>query len=106
MKKLFIFNCDCRYGSLYGLFKATQEEVDNIIGKYVYFGEVLGKYSEIEGHISKDDIELFSDDPTVVEKAKEFGYNPLEFYNETHYDDDNLSDEQYEQKYGEPRVKV
>lgn len=77
MKKLFMFHCDCCYGALYGLFKATQEEVNNIIGKYVYFGEVLGKHSEVDGKISEDDISLFSDDPAIVEKVPEFGYNPI-----------------------------
>jgi|GEM_PF-1462211 len=74
----FFWNCG-RQGVVEGLFKATKEEVDNAIGKKVYFGEILGKHSEIYGVIEEGDIKLESDEPLVVLNANESGYNPLEY---------------------------
>lgn len=36
-----------RMGSLDGLFICTKEDLENLDGKNIYFGEVLGKHSEI-----------------------------------------------------------
>jgi hypothetical protein len=100
MKKLFKFYWDCgRMGILDGLFIATQEQVDDIIGKNVYFGEVLGKHSEIEGIVEKDEIKLISDNFKLVTKLEKIfdsetlcGYNPVHIYKELledgFYDDD------------------
>lgn len=77
---LWSFYWDCgRQGEVEGLFKATKEEVENAIGKEVYFGEILGKHSEVYGVIEKGEIELVSDDPIKVMSATESGYNPLEY---------------------------
>lgn len=77
---LWSFYWDCgRQGEVEGLFKATKEEVENAIGKKVYFGEILGKHSEVYGVIKKGEIELVSDDPIKVMSATESGYNPLEY---------------------------
>ena len=80
---LWSFYWDCgRQGDVEGLFKATREEVENAIGKDVYFGEILGKHSEIYGTLEEDDIELISDNPIEVMNAVESGYNPLEYLSE------------------------
>ena len=80
---LWSFYWDCgRQGEVEGLFKATKEEVENAIGKEVYFGEILGKYSEIYGTIEEGEIELVSDNPIEVMNATESGYNPLEYLEE------------------------
>jgi hypothetical protein len=77
---LWRFHWDCgRMGSLESVFKATQAEIDEAIGKECYFGEVLGKHSEIYGTFEKDDIELITDDPAVVGKVPSIGYDPLEY---------------------------
>lgn len=77
---LWRFHWDCgRQGEVEGLFKATKEEVVAAIGKDVYFGEILGKHSEVYGVIEDGDITLESDDPLVVLGAKESGYNPLDY---------------------------
>lgn len=68
-----------RGGSVDGIFKATQEEIDNAIGKHVYFGEILGKHSEVCGNLEMDDLELISDDPLTVLNSDESGWNPLEY---------------------------
>lgn len=80
---LWSFYWDCgRQGEVEGLFKATKEEVKNAIGKDVYFGEILGKHSEVYGTIEEGEIELVSDNPIEVMNATESGYNPLEYLSE------------------------
>lgn len=77
---LWRFYWDCgRQGEVEGIFKATKEEVDAAIGKEVYFGEILGKHSEVYGEIEDGEIVLESDDPIVVKNAIESGYNPLDY---------------------------
>lgn len=49
MKKLYKFRFDCgRMGELSGLFVADEEDINNVIGETVYFGEcsqkVLGAF--------------------------------------------------------------
>lgn len=77
MKKLWKFEWYSDYAFIGGLFKATDEQVENIIGKEVYFGEIEGKHSNVYGTIEKQEIELVSDNPIVVESVPEFGYNPF-----------------------------
>lgn len=98
MKKLYSFYWDCgRMGNLQGLFIAEQSEVDKILGKEVYFGEVLGKHSEVYGEIGDSDIEVVSEDQEKVEWLEKLlgstvsGYNPLDYYEET--EDGNEEDE-------------
>ena len=80
---LWSFYWDCgRQGEVEGLFKATKEEVENAIGKEVYFGEILGKHSEVYGTLEEGEIELVSDNPIEVMNATESGYNPLEYLEE------------------------
>lgn len=86
MKKLFRFYWDCgRSGDIESVFVADQAEVDEIIGKYIYFGEVLGKHSEVRGTIEENDITVLTDDQDFIEKAEKYGIsscgpNPLEYY--------------------------
>lgn len=72
-----------RMGRLDGLFISNKEQVKDLIGKELDFGEVLGKHSEVCGNIEADEIEFISDDPVFVESFKKafgdhFGYNPLD----------------------------
>ena len=77
---LWSFYWDCgRNGELEGLFKATKNEVQNAIGKTAYFGEVLGKHSDIYGTIEEREIQLVSDDPMKVISSTESGFNPLNY---------------------------
>lgn len=78
--KLWKFHWDYgRSGDVRGLFKATQEEIDKAIGNEVYFGEILGKHSEVYGVLEECDLTLVSDNPVEVNVASESGYNPLEY---------------------------
>ena len=88
MKKLYEFYWDySRYGELEGLFIAEEEDVDKLIGETVYFGEVLGKHSEVFGDIDKEDIIIKSEDQGLIRDLQEVfsgstlsGYNPLDYY--------------------------
>lgn len=79
MKKLWKFKWDMTDCLCVGLFKATEEEVRNLIGKDVHFGEICGRHSDIEGTIEEGEITLVSEDPVVVNAVPEIGYNPLEY---------------------------
>ena len=77
---LWGFYWDCgRQGSVEGVFKATREEIKKAIGQNVYFGEILGKHSEVYGVLEEGDLELLSDNPVEVMNAIESGYNPLDY---------------------------
>lgn len=88
----FKFNCG-RNGDLYGLFIEDSEKVRELIKsrKTVYFGEVLGKHSEICGPIDEDEIEFVSNDPLVIKMAVDnnlcFGFNPFHYLNDDSEDD-------------------
>lgn len=74
-----------RMGDLSGLFVAKKNHVKLLLEHKleVYFGEVLGKHSEIYGEIEESDMSLVSDSIDVidvVEKHKlETGFNPFEY---------------------------
>lgn len=86
MKALYRLNCDCgRQGSLEGIFVADTEDVEYLIKNNisVYFGEVLGKHSEISGCLDDRDIELITTEDKVVDVVEKYelstGYNPFEY---------------------------
>jgi hypothetical protein len=88
-KRLWKFKWECsRDGDVEGLFIATKKDVDSMIGMEVYFGEILGKHSEIYGIIDEGDIiESYASDSTVKELEDIFGlnicgYNPLDYISE------------------------
>ena len=97
IKGIYRFYWDCyRQGSLEGLFVATDDEVNHIIGQEVYFGEVLGKHSEIFGTVDTEDLQLLTENPEIVSffEANEIsiGYNPLSYYEPDESDDDEEDD--------------
>ena len=99
-KKLFKFYWDCgRMGELEGLFVATQEEVDRVIDKEIYFGEVLGKHSDIYGTLEASDLQIIPIDESAVNAivavtgATISGYNPLAYYEEQEGEEDEGDNE-------------
>lgn len=80
---IYRFNWDSRGGSLSGIFAATTEEVKALEGQEVYFGEVLGKHSEVYGTIDPGEITLVTDDPTAVDMFCKYrmdtGYDPRSY---------------------------
>lgn len=87
MKKLYSFYSSCgRDGNVEGLFVAEEKDVKNVIGKKVYFGEILGKHSEVFGVLENGDFEKVNvSAETVKELVDVFGgddicgYNPLKY---------------------------
>lgn len=102
MKGIYSFRWVCgSLGDLTGLFVADSEDVKNIVGKHVYFGEVLGEHSEIAGTIDAGDIVLETDDQEFIAKFESIfgesfvtGYNPLDYYDPL--DDYDLGEEEDE----------
>lgn len=87
-KALWKFEWDVRrMGKVRGMFIATDEEVEKHIGAQVYFGEILGKHSEIHGTLDREDLTRLTDDAEFIAKFEEYGcasgYNPLRYLAET-----------------------
>lgn len=91
MEGVYSFEWDCgRNGSIEGLFIADSSNVANAIGKQVYFGEVLGKHSEVFGTLEKDEIVLITEDQDFITACRKiFKYDTLSGYNPLDYLDDN-----------------
>lgn len=94
MKGIYKFYCDCgSMGSLSGVFVADSEDIQNLIGSSVDFGEVLGRHSDISGEIEKDEIIFVTDDANIVELFEKFdletGYNPFDYLVEYEDDEEN-----------------
>lgn len=89
MKVLYTFHWNCgRMGDLDGLFIADDSDVEKLIGKNCYFGEVLGKHSEIQGELKVGDFIIKTNDQDFIEKLEKYlggstisGYNPFDYIN-------------------------
>ncbi len=86
MKALFKMNFDCgRNGNLEGVFIADTEDVKYLVENNisVYFGEVLGKHSDVSGCVDESEISLITSDENildiVMEHGLESGYNPFDY---------------------------
>jgi len=97
MKALYKFHFDCgRNGELNGLFIANKENVEELMEskRIIYFGEVLGKHSEIMGPIEDEDITFVTTDEKVLAVIEHFnletGFNPLDY--------DNVNEDDLEEK--------
>lgn len=80
---LWRFSYSCRAGTLEGLFVATDAEVDAACKKSVYYGEVLGKHSDVEIALRPEHFERLDVDMAAVAKLTAVlgktlsGRNPL-----------------------------
>lgn len=89
MKKLYKFYVDFgRQGDLEGLFIAKDTDVKKLMGTEVYFGEVLGKHSEVSEVMMEDmftAIEIPKETLELLEKELGqtwSGLNPFDFESE------------------------
>jgi hypothetical protein len=89
MKAIYKLHFDCgRQGELTGIFVADKAKMNGLIqsGAEVYFGEVLGKHSDIAGPIEESDITMVSDDQDFVALFEKHdmatGYNPFDYIEE------------------------
>ena len=94
------FYWDCgRQGDLEGLFVTTRAELEKTYDRNVYFGEVLGKHSEVYGVVEENDYTIVTDDQDFMKKFVEYvgsgtvsGYNPMDYLD----DDDDVDEEDNE----------
>lgn len=91
-KLLYKFYWDVgRMGEVESFFIADPNAVKKAIGRQVYFGEILGKHSEVEGELEEADFEAISDDQEFIAKFEkiigETGYNPLDCLSEEEEDE-------------------
>lgn len=95
MKTLYSFYLDCgRMGDLDGLFIADSAEVDRVIrhNAYAYFGEVLGKHSEVSCNLNANMFEVKSTDQDFIQNLEELlgtsisGCNPLDCIDAEQFD--------------------
>jgi hypothetical protein len=90
MKVIARFYWDCgRMGEVDGLFVTTKEALESAYGKDIYFGEILGKHSEVSGTLDEGDITILTEDQDFITKFIEImgddnvsGYNPLDYIEE------------------------
>lgn len=96
---LVSFFHDCgRMGELDGMFVTTEAKLMKSIGKNAYFGEVLGKHSDVCIRLKDDDYEIKSDDQEFIAKLVDVmgatdlsGFNPLDYID--HDEDEEEEDE-------------
>ena len=90
---LYHFCWDTYYGCVEGLLVATEDQIKNADGKSVYFGEILGKHSEVEKELNLYDFNLLTTDKHIVDFFKdsgiEVGINPLEIIADQEDSDEN-----------------
>ena len=87
MKKIYKFQADFgRMGVLDGVFVSTDENLQELYGKEIYFGEVLGKHSEVILTLDPKHIIEVTDDEKFIELFEQYnlenGYNPFDYYEE------------------------
>lgn len=100
MKVIVEFGVDYgRMGSLDGIFVCEKEDLEKLYGKEVYFGEVLGKHSDVSIDIDAECFEIRTEDQDFIAKFIEImgdgtisGYNPFDYI-----DEDEESDEEEEE---------
>lgn len=86
MKALFKMEADFgRQGELEGVFVADTDDVQYLIDykTSIYFGEVLGKHSEIYGYLSESEIKEITRDEKIIDIIEKYelesGYNPFNY---------------------------
>ena len=92
MLGLYQYNFSFRGGELQGTFTCDKEIISQLYGKNIYFGEVLGKHSELSIDFDEADFELLTDDQEFISKYEllvgDTGYNPFDYLPEAEYDKD------------------
>jgi hypothetical protein len=81
---IYRFYWDCgRIGDVSSIFLSNDDSIAWLIGRECYFGEILGKHSNIHGTINEDDIELVTEDPVAVDIFRKYGmangYDPFDY---------------------------
>lgn len=86
MEAIYRMRFDCgRQGELTGIFVAEKAKVKVLLenGIEIYWGEVLGKHSEVYGPLDEGELIEVSDNPDAIKIIKqlklESGYNPFHY---------------------------
>lgn len=87
MKYLYKFYWDVgRMGEVEGVFIEDDAVIKDVIGKEVYFGEILGKHSDIFGTLKESALTIMSSDPDFIAEMENVfggshisGYSPLDY---------------------------
>lgn len=72
-----------RMGNVEGMFVTSKAKLESAYGKYVDFGEILGKHSSIGGILDRGDITVVNDDQVFLNQLVAIagwdlgGHNPL-----------------------------
>ena len=84
--KLYKFYWDCgRQGEVEGLFFEDEEKIQSAIGKEIYFGEILGKHSDVYGTLEEQDLKAIDLPEESINMLVSHigthlsGYNPLDY---------------------------
>lgn len=89
-----------RQGNLEGVFVAEKEQIEYLLNNKIkiYFGEVLGKHSEVNVIIEENEIEEVTDNDEFIELFEQYdlssGYNPLDYH--TSMNEGDLFSEQWQ----------
>ena len=85
-KAIYKFKAECgRQGTLEGCFIADKKMVEVLISEKieVYYGEVLGKHSEIYGNVEPNELTMVTDDNSIIEMFEKHqlysGINPFDY---------------------------
>ncbi len=87
MENIYKFSWDCgRMGSVTSVFIADEKKIEEAIGESIYFGEILGKHSEVYGSLDNNDLEIMSNNIEAIKILRDIfkgdsisGYNPLNY---------------------------
>ena len=100
-RAIYKLNIDCRrQGNLEGIFIAEKEQIEYLVNNKIeiYFGEVLGKHSEIIATIDKNEIIEVTDNEEFIKLFEKHdlssGFNPL--YYHTSMNDADLFEDQWQ----------
>jgi hypothetical protein len=84
-----------RNGELEGLFITTKPELERLYGKVLYFGEVLGKHSDVSLLIEPRQFTLKSEDQAFIDQLADVCGTDISGLNPFSYEDDG-EDHEYE----------
>ena len=98
MDRLIKFDQYCCYGNLSGMFVLNDDEYRKLMKiidnqESINFGEVLGKHSDVNRPIERNDIKVMSTDQNFIKELTDevgrniLGYNPLEIFENNSEDD-------------------
>ena len=85
-EKIYKFSAEYNRDPVESVFPAEEAEIEWIIGKDIYFGEIQGKHSEVIMTMKRSHFTVLTDDPIKVDIIKEIvgatGHCPFDYLDE------------------------